>query len=136
MPQNKFHRNWRKIIINFHPKTSWYHPKLTDMNKFLKKDFVVLHLIFWTFYWSNDIQKVRSWQTMMFIFSHERIWLEHPKNQPDYLRSLFLGKPNSSGRIAVELVQTRPSSFFPLYLWRIKIVQNCNLLPLFQPFTA
>ena len=38
-----FTRKLRKIIINFHPKISWYHPKITsqnivpkEMNKFIK----------------------------------------------------------------------------------------------------
>ena len=81
---------------------------------------VVLQVIFWTFYWSNDIQKVKFCQKCylydVYSQSHEKKLLEHLKNQPDYPRNLFLWKPNSSGRIAVELVQTRPSTFFPLYL--------------------
>ena len=42
LPQNKFHKKLRKIIINFHPKILWHQPKITfenivqtDMKKFI-----------------------------------------------------------------------------------------------------
>ena len=126
LPQNKFHKKLRKIIINFHPKISWHHPKITyennvreDMKRFIntqKNKKLPLN------------PQVQPWQILinddlMIIFCLSYSITTVTENSWIYFKIPIFFKPNGQPQFQAKYLWSSKIYFFLFWLqvWKLYI---------------